>query len=74
MTRLLLAEIVLAYAAEGADKIVGQILERYAVVLFGIVNITAYVAYIFFHYISPFFLHVSLRGRARLVKRRSHKD
>jgi hypothetical protein len=50
------AEIILAYTAEGANIIIGQILKGYAVVLFGIIDITAYVAYILFHGFSPLLL------------------
>ena len=54
--RSFFAEIILAYTAEGANIIIGQILKGYAVVLFGIIDITAYVAYILFHGFSPLLL------------------
>ena len=46
---LFFAEILFTYAAQGADIIVGKILERYAAVLFGVIDIAAYIAYILFH-------------------------
>jgi hypothetical protein len=49
ISRSFLAEIFFTYAAEGADIIVGKILERYAAVLLGIIDITAYIAYILIH-------------------------
>jgi len=52
-TSLCLAEFILAYAAQRADIIVGKILERYAAVLFGVIDIAADVAYILFHVVSP---------------------
>ena len=59
-----LAEIFLAYAAEGADIIIGKIFKRDAVVLFGIIDITAYIAYILFHDISPLFFPLFVIARA----------
>lgn len=46
---LRLAEFILAYAAQRADIIVGKILERYAAVLLGVIDIAADIAYILFH-------------------------
>lgn len=50
------AETVLAYSAKRANPIFGQILKCYVVILCRVVNITAYIAYIFIHNIILLFI------------------
>jgi hypothetical protein len=57
---LCLAEFILAYAAQRADIIVGKILERYAAVLFGVIDIAADIANILFHRVFSFIVYRNL--------------
>lgn len=48
------AEVVFAYAAEWAYPIFRQIFKCYIVILCRVINITAYIAYIFVHFHSSY--------------------
>lgn len=50
------AEVVFAYAAEWAYPIFRQVFECYIVILYRVINITAYIAYIFVHFHSSYCL------------------